>query len=103
MKFNLLYILTFILLTIGCKPIDKVYSIRINNNSNDTIQLFASYSYPDTSIINSKPYLYIAYPNDYSSIDSDEKWEELLPNNIISIFILSIEDLEKQEWTISYP
>lgn len=128
MKMNLLYVFTIILLNFGCeKPVDKVYSIRIENSSNDTIQFYASFVYPDTIIVNEKPRLKLAYPNKYGHIDSEEKWEDVLPNKIISIFILSkdtvdtyswaeirndynilkrydlsIDDLEKQNWTIVY-
>jgi len=96
---NLLYIFSIILLSFGCeKPVDKVYSIRIENKSNDTIQFYASYVYPDTSIVSKKPRLDMAYPNDYSHIDSKKKWEDVLPNNIISIFILSKDTVDTYNW-----
>ncbi len=99
MKMNLLYILSIILLSIGCeKPVDKVYSIRIENKSNDTIRFYASYAYPDTSIVSEKPRLDMAYPNDYSHIDSKKKWEDVLPNNIISIFILGKDTVDTYNW-----
>lgn len=129
MKMNLLYILSIILISFGCeKPVDKVYSIRVENSSNDTIQFYASYVYPDTTIVSEKPRLKLAYPNKYGHIDSKEKWEDVLPKDTLIVFIfskdtvdayswedlrteynvlkrydLSISDLEAMNWTITYP
>jgi len=70
----------------------------------------------------------MAYPSKYSYWDSKEKWGDILPSDTISMYILSkdtidkyswdlirsgnrilkrydlsIKDLEKQNWTITYP
>lgn len=52
-------LLLMLSLCISCeKPlVDYVYSIKIQNNTTDTIQFYASYFYPDTAIINEKPRL----------------------------------------------
>lgn len=107
---------------------ESVYSITVQNNSTDTIQFYASYSYPDTTITNEKPRLKMAYPSKYSYWDSKEKWEDVLPSDTISMYILSkdtvdryswdkirsdynilkrydlsLDDLKKQRWIIEYP
>ena len=114
----------------SCEPycVDKVYSIIVENKLIDTIQVYASLNYPDTSLSEEKPRLKMVYPNKYSRIDSNEKWEDILPNDTVCVFILSkdtvdkyswdlirssnrilkrydlsIKDLEKQNWTITYP
>lgn len=100
MRVNVLLFFPLFLFSFGCKkPMDKVYSIRIENKSNETILFFASYNYPDTSIASEKPILDIVYPNDYGNIDSKEKWEDVLPNNIIVIFILSKDTVDTYNWT----
>jgi len=129
MKMNILSIVLLVLCNVGCdKLADHVYSIKVQNNTTDTIQFYASYAYPDTAIANEKPILKMAYPSKYSYWDSKEKWEDVLPSDTISMYILSkdtvdkyswdlirsgyrilkrydlsIKDLEKQNWTITYP
>ncbi len=126
---SILYLTLLVLCNVGCdKLADHVYSIKVQNNTTDTIQFYASYTYPDTAITNEKPRLKMAYPSKYSYWDSKEKWEDILPSDTISMYILSkdtvdkytwdlirsgnrilkrydlsIKDLEKQDWTIFYP
>lgn len=84
----------------SCEPccVDKVYSITIENKLIDTIQVYASLNYPDTSISEEKPRLKMVYPNKYSRIDSKEKWEDILPNNTVCVFILSKDTVDKYSW-----
>jgi hypothetical protein len=131
MKTNILIVLWIMLCSASCEPwVDHVYSIKIQNNTNDTLLFFESYSYPDTTITQSKPILKWIYPKDYSYLDSKKDWDEVLvpPKDTISIFILSkdtidkyrwneiridynilkrydlsLEDLQRMNWTISYP
>ncbi len=129
MKTNIVFLLFLILCGYSCeKVVDHVYSIKIQNNTTDTIQFYASYVYPDTTIMIEKPRLKMAYPSKYSYLDSKEKWEDILPSDTISIYILSkdtvdkyswdlirsgkrilkrydlsVKDLEKQNWTVTYP
>lgn len=129
MKMKILIILSIILCSASCeKLVDHVYSIKIQNNTADTIQFYASYTYPDTSIVNEKPRLIMAYPSKYSYWDSKEKWEDVVPSDTIAIYILSkdtvnkyswdkirmdysilkrydlsIRDIERQGWTVTYP
>jgi hypothetical protein len=129
MKMKLSIIFAMMLCGSSCeKLVDHVYSIKIQNNTAEVIQFYASYTYPDTTIVNEKPRLKIAYPSSYSYWDSKEKWEDILPSDTISMYILSkdtvdkyswdlirsgnkilkrydlsIKDLEKQNWTITYP
>ena len=118
-----------ILLSSSCEVLfDKGYRIRVENNSNDTIQFYESYIYPDTSIVREKPILKMACPNKHSYIGSREKWKDVLHNDTISVFLiskdtfdtygwgsikfdynilirydLSLKDLENMNWTVTYP
>jgi len=131
MKMNILIILSIMLCGASCeKLVDHAYIIKIQNNSNDTIQFYESYNYPDTTIDVTKPRLKMVYPSKYSSLESKKDWDEVLvsPKDTISIFILSkdtvnkyswdkirsdynilkrydlsLDDLEKRSWTITYP
>ncbi|HNT42576.1 MAG TPA: hypothetical protein PLA42_07660 [Tenuifilaceae bacterium] len=131
MKMNILIILSIMLCGASCeKLVDHVYSIKIQNNTNDTLLFYESYNYPDSSIVQNKPILTRVYPKDYSYLDSKKDWDEVLvsPKDTISIFILSkgtvdkysweairadykilkrydlsIQDLENNQWTITYP
>ena len=115
--------------SISCeKLVDHTYSIKIQNNWKDTIQFYASYSYPDTSMIGTKPILIMAFPGNYTYLDSKKEWKDVLPkdtiliyilskdtvdayswdiirakNKILKRYILSIPDLEKVSWTVTYP
>lgn len=126
---KILFIVLLVLCNVGCdKLISGVYYIKVQNNTTDTIQFYASYIYPDTAISDKKPSLTMAYPSKYSYWDSKEKWEDIVSSDTISMFIfskdtvdkyswdlirsgnkimkrydLSIKDLEKQNWTITYP
>jgi len=128
---NILVILAIMLCGASCKDlVDHVYSIRIQNNSKDTVQFYESYNYPDTLIDVIKPRLKMVYPSKYSYLDSKKEWDEVLvsPKDTISIYILSkdtvdkygwdkirsnynilkrydlsLDDLEKRSWTITYP
>lgn len=131
MKMNILVVLSIILCSASCeKLVDHAYIIKIQNNSRDTIQFYESYNYPDTTIDVIKPRLKMVYPSKYSSLESKKDWNEVLvsPKDTLSIFILSkdtvdkyswdkirsdynvlkrydlsLDDLEKQDWTITYP
>jgi len=99
MKMNILILLSIMLCGASCeKLVDHVYYIRVQNNSNDTIQFYASYVYPDTSIVSEKPRLDMAYPNDYSHIDSKKKWEDVLPKDTILIYILNKDTVDAYSW-----
>jgi hypothetical protein len=131
MKMNILVVLSIIFCSASCeKLVDHAYIIKIQNNSNDTVQFYESYNYPDTLIDVTKPRLKMVYPSKYSSLESKKDWDEVLvsPKDTISIFILSkdtvdkyswdkirsdynvlkrydlsLDDLEKRSWTITYP
>jgi hypothetical protein len=131
MKMNILIILSILLCGASCeKLVDHVYSIKVRNNTNDTLLFYESYNYPDSSIVQNKPILTRIYPKDYSHLDSKKDWDEILvpPKDTISIFILnkdtvdryswdkirndynvlkrydlSLDDLKNLNWTITYP
>jgi len=99
MKIRSLIVLLVLICCVSCEPlVDHVYSIKIHNNTSDTIQFYGSYAYPDTTITNEKPRLKMAYPSKYSYWDSKEKWEALLLSDTISIFILSKDTVDKYSW-----
>ena len=92
---------------------------------------FGMYSYPDTTLPASKPSLTYVEVNDYNYLINRFKWDQeilKLPNDTLSIFVfsadtikaykwseikagykvlkrydLSLQDLEKSNWTVTYP
>lgn len=94
-----IYLLIIICSLSSCQSLlDHVYGIKIQNYSNDTIVFYANYSYPDTAIAIKKPGLVMTYPKNYSYWDSKKKWEDVLSNDIISIFIFSKASVNKFSW-----
>ncbi len=111
------------------KLVDHTNFIRIHNNTIDTIQVYAGYNYPDTTLDLEKPRLVMIYPNTQNGgIESKTDWKDQLQSDTLNIFILSkdtvdtyswedirseynilkrydlnIDDLEKQNWAITYP
>lgn len=101
MKMNILFVLLVVLCSASCeKLVDHVYSIKIQNNTNDTLLFFESYNYPDTSIAQDKPILKRIYPKNYNYLDSKDDWDEVLaaPKDTLSIFILSKDTVDKYNW-----
>lgn len=85
----------------GCiKWVEHNYRIEIRNNANDTIQFYANYTYPDTVIITEKPRMIMAYPKSFGFWDSKKKFESLLPSDTISIFILSKDTVNQYNWSV---
>lgn len=98
---KILIILLIALIGVSCEDlVDHVYSIKIQNNSKDTIQFYESYNYPDTLIVQNKPILTRVYPKYYSYLDSEKDWDEVLvsPKDTIIIFVLSKYTLDKYGW-----
>jgi len=116
---------------------DCHHNIYFKNNSNKAIYFKASYNYPDTQIVDPKPYmgsgLNRLLPNEYGSplnhsscyeqefnnrITSDTliifvfdaqtlestPWETVKQNySVLRRYDLSLEDLKKSRFTITYP
>ncbi len=102
MKKLFVLILLGFLLYVGCEKFARhSYSIRIVNNSQQTISVYASYIYPDTSLAVTKPNFKDALPQKflhiYDSEVNDPKFERLLTEKI-TIFILSKDTLAKYSW-----
>ena len=96
-----LFMILLVLSSVSCQKLfDHAYIIKIQNNSKDTIQFYASYNYPDTSMDVTKPLLKMVYPSKYSSLESKKQWDNVLvaPSDTISIFILSKDTLDKYDW-----
>ncbi len=77
---------------------DRVYSLKVENTSIDTIMVYPSFTYPDTSLVNQKPRLQTVRPNGSTFIDSKKKWEDILPMDTLSIFALSKETIDTYRW-----
>lgn len=130
MKRNiLLVIISLALSCVSCVELfDFVYFFKVQNNSTDIIQYYASYAYPDTAIAHEKPILNTVHPSECSSWESDKDFKDIIPSDTISVYIfskdtvdkyswdkirsdynilkrydLSLKDLETQNWTVSYP
>lgn len=127
---NLLIILSLTLCSYSCeKLVDHTNFIRIHNNTNDTIQIYAGYNYPDTTLNLEKPKLVMIYPNTQNGgLESKTDWKDKVINDTLNIFILSkdtvdryswdkirndynvlkrydlsLDDLKNMNWTITYP
>jgi hypothetical protein len=96
--------LIMILLLICCQGCETLFEhvsiIKIQNNSKDTIQFYASYDYPDTSIALIRPALYTVYPSTYTPLESKKNWDDVLiaPRDTISIFIFRNDLILKYTW-----
>ncbi len=80
---------------------ENFYSIKIVNNWVDTIKFSVSLTYPDTSLSNAIPRLKLVYPGEYSYNDSRQSYEEVfkgLPADTLSIFFFSVDTLAKYNW-----
>ncbi len=130
MKRNIVFLLSLMLCGYSCeKVVDHTNFIRVHNNTNDTIQVYAGYNYPDTLLSLEKPGLVMIYPNTKNGgLESKTDWKDKVESDTLSIFILSkdtvdryswdkirsdynvlkrydinLDDLEKQKWTVTYP
>ncbi|MEO6683368.1 MAG: hypothetical protein ABIN48_11165 [Ginsengibacter sp.] len=111
--------------------VERVYSIKVANDADYACITFESRIYPDTALPANVPYYSTAFPEDYAVIDSKTEWSNVykkFPADTLSIFILnsdtvkvnewgiirsgykilkrydlSLEDLKKLNWTITYP
>jgi hypothetical protein len=99
MKTRIIFILLTCLILSGCMWfLDHDYIIKIQNNSSDTIKFYSSYTFPDTSLSIEYPRLIMAYPNSYSHLSSEDKWEKVLPHDTIIIFIFNKDTLDNNSW-----
>lgn len=99
LKINILIIMSIIFCNASCeKIVDHGYYLKVQNNTNDTIWCYASYSYPDTSLTEDKPLLQMMEPMSYTKLESKEEWEDVLSKDTICIFILSNDTVDKYSW-----
>jgi hypothetical protein len=130
MKYLLSIIILFTLL--ACTPMDREYSILIKNNTSVSIFFYVSQDYPDTLLPQTKQYVKIIETNNTKSFDNPHKWEDdfstIYPKDTLLIFFFNADtinrydwetirkgykimerrayskgDLEKSNWTITYP
>jgi len=107
MKTTLFIITTCVLITNSCDPMDKVYSIKVENRTNNTIMASAGCSkyhmsiYPDTLLPPLKPFLIRVNSNDYNYLDHSFKWEDVvseLPSDTLSIYIFDSDTVDIVPW-----
>ena len=83
--------------------VERVYSIKVENNSSQWINFFDNRVYPDTLLPAAKPYYGASRPNSYAYIDSKSDWPDVfarLPKDTLSIFILSSDTVNTFNWDI---
>lgn len=83
--------------------VERVYSIKVINNSSERIIFFDRREYPDTLLPINKPYYFTSQPDDFAYIDSKVDWPDVfsqLPNDTLSIFILSSDTVNANSWDI---
>ena len=104
MKKNILLLLLGMFLLFGSceKLIPTYYSIRVHNNSDQTIYYYAEYILPDTTLSINKPrWLYKVNPGKadefYDSDVNDEKFKRM-KNERITLFVLDKNVVDTYEW-----
>ena len=83
--------------------VERVYSIKIENNSPHWIAFIDSRLYPDTLLPITKPFYGASRPNDFAYIDSKADWPDVftkLPKDTLSIFILNSDTVITYNWDI---
>jgi hypothetical protein len=129
---NFILITLIIFIVISCLPIDKEYYIKIENNSDSSVYFIESSTYPDTTLPQSNEYLTEIKSHNFERFGSTEPWDEEFSNrypkdtmilffissnvikniswdiirinyDILERRIFSKQDLEKTDWTITYP
>lgn len=81
--------------------VEKVYSIKVKNNSSQWINFFDSRIYPDTVLPEVKPNYGATRPNNFAYLDSKIDWPNVfskLPKDTLSIFILSSDTISTYKW-----
>lgn len=103
-KFRLIIYLFFLFAVSSCEdflPFDQVNCIWIKNESNQLVHFLVGYNYPDTTIPDAYNKRKGVSTNSKTSYDSKEKWKDVfkaLPSDTLSVFIFSIDDLNKYDW-----
>lgn len=64
----------------------------------DTTWCYPSYNYPDTFLATNKPILQMIRPQVHTRLESKEKWEEVLPKDTLVVYILSKDTVDKYSW-----
>ena len=83
--------------------VDHVYSISVKNNMNRPFNFLVSYQYPDTLIPDNYNDIKSLYPNGETRYDRKEKWENIfneLPADTLSIYFIDRDTLKNFEWDI---
>jgi len=108
MKTTLFIITACVLMANSCDPMDKVYSIKVENRTNYPIKVTAGCSsyrmsiYPDTLLPINKPSLIKVNSNDYNFLDHSIKWEDVisaLPVDTLSIYIFDSDTIDIVPWS----
>lgn len=78
--------------------IDHVYFINFNNNSSDSILI--SWQIKDTTIPENEPYLLLAPQKSITRIESKKKWDDILLENELIIFLYNKDTINHYTWDI---
>jgi hypothetical protein len=127
------YCLAIMSLASSCKhpPVDFDYFLTLKNNSNTAILYLVGNTYPDTLIPNQYSNLGVVGPNLYTHYTSSEDWTIVFSNtkagkmsffffnpdtiskygwqNVVSYYKIlkrkdvTYQDVENNQWTVTYP
>lgn len=104
---QLLALFSIIGFAVGCEEnnpfAERVYRIKVINNSPEIVNYFYQNKYPDTTLPLSIPDLNGIRPNDYSfeDLSSRREWEDAFatsPSGTVSFFFLSVDTLSMYSW-----
>lgn len=105
---NLLSIIIFLGCWAGtCKKnpfVEKVYSIRVVNDSTADVTSLISYEYSDTSIPNDYNRMAGIRSLDFRYFDSRKPWKDVLaslPNDTLSLFFFSVDTIKRYGWEVT--
>ena len=111
--------------------VERVYSIKVQNNSNSSINFLVSYNYPDTIIPDQYNSVSSIRAKDYTPLDSKQEWStefaktkagklsffffnpDTITNygwekvrsdyKILKRKEVTLQDVQNNQWTVTYP
>jgi hypothetical protein len=98
-------ILSIVCSASSCKKsslVERVYSIKVQNNSSNVINYLVSYNYLNTLIPDDQANLRGLKANDYGSYDNKEDWDVVLgktKGGKIIFFFFSSDTIAKYGWS----
>ncbi|MEQ9262420.1 MAG: hypothetical protein RLP14_04580 [Owenweeksia sp.] len=109
MKQIIALLILFTLSSASCDKsiVDKTYSIKFYNNTQEDLRLIFGLPkygqvYPDTVLSSNMPFLINARAGKRRFLDSDKKYEEVfrddLPADTLSIYVFDIDTINQYPW-----